>query len=246
MEDEDMKWSYQILMPGIPVSSPRGALGWCNVVLITSDGRNILFDTGSYGDRSFLLEQLQKQDLTTGDIDLVFVSHFHYDHIVNAELFNTAEILISDSDYRYAVEGGFETSRDPYVPITHIASLKDQLTTVSDGQHIAEGLKAVSLPGHTPGNMGLLLEEEGVILTGDAVKNGWDWVRNTAPPSFYSQEASLESYKKVKSLAEVVVPGHDRPFRWLGDDKIQYLEHHSAEINLYGDPYGDIKKLTLP
>ena len=76
---------YTILLPGIPVSSTRGALGWSTVALIETGGLRILFDTGSYGDRSLLIERLLSLDPQA--LDAVFISHLHYDHCQNIDLF---------------------------------------------------------------------------------------------------------------------------------------------------------------
>ncbi len=158
-----MENSFEILLPGIPVSSTRGAFGWCTIVLIDQGGKKILFDTGSYNVRPLLLEQLGKRGLSPNDIDIVFISHPHYDHIVNAELFDRSQILISEADLNYALE-----ANDPFVPVTIINLLKERLRTLAGEEYITEAVKAVSLPGHTPGHMGLFLENDNVIVAGDA------------------------------------------------------------------------------
>jgi glyoxylase-like metal-dependent hydrolase (beta-lactamase superfamily II) len=236
-----MENSFEILLPGIPVSSTRGAFGWCTIVLIDQGGKKILFDTGSYNVRPLLLEQLGKRGLSPTDIDIVFISHVHYDHIVNAELFDRSQILISEADLNYALE-----ANDPFVPVTIIKLLKERLKTLAAEEYITEAVKAVSLPGHTPGHMGLFLEHDNVIVAGDAVKNAWEFVHSAAPPPFVSEESSLQSYNKIKSLAKLVIPGHDRPFRLMGDDRVEYTLDGSAEIKVYGDPHGNVDVIRLP
>ena len=236
-----MENSFEILLPGIPVSSTRGAFGWCTIVLIDQGGKKILFDTGSYNVRPLLLEQLGKKGLSPNDIDIVFISHPHYDHIVNAELFDRSQILISEADLDYAYE-----ANDPFVPVTLIKLLKERLKILAGEEYITEAVKAVSLPGHTPGHMGLFLENDNVIVAGDAVKNAWEFVHSAAPPPFVSEESSLQSYNKIKSLAKLVIPGHDRPFRLMDDGRVEYTQDWSAEIKIYADPYGDVGVIKLP
>jgi glyoxylase-like metal-dependent hydrolase (beta-lactamase superfamily II) len=234
------------MLPGIPVTSSRGALGWCNVVLLQLARRNILFDTGSYGDRQLLLDRLHALSLTPADIDTVFISHFHFDHAVNAELFTRAELLISQLEYDYITTEAYLKTGDPYVPASLATVLRERLTTISDGHYVAEGVRAVSLPGHTPGNTGLILEEVDTLLAGDAVKNGWEFVRGVAPTAFHSSEAALENYDKVQSIVKVVVPGHDRPFRIVDRGEIEYLDHWSVQIDSFGDPLSDVSSYILP
>lgn len=238
--------TYSILLPGIPVSSSRGALGWCNVVLLQLPQRNILFDTGSYGDRQVLIDRLRTHNLTAADIDTVFISHFHFDHAINAELFTRAELLLSDVEFNYLTTGAYLESGDPYVPGSLATVLREQLKTISDGEYIAEGIRAIWLPGHTPGNTGLILEELDTLLAGDGVKNGWEFVRGIAPPAFHSSEAALGNYDKVRSAASVVIPGHDRPFRILDSGGIEYLEDWVAQIDSFGDPDRDAVTCILP
>ena len=241
-----VKVKYSVLLPGIPVTSTRGALGWCSVVLVRAAGKNILFDTGSYGDRQLLLDRLDALNLTATDIDTVFISHFHYDHALNAELFPQAQVMLSELEYDYVSTEAYLDAGDLYVPVSLATVLRDKLTTVSDGQYVAEGVRAVSLPGHTPGNTGLVLEELDTLLAGDAVKNGWEFVRGIAPTAFHSSEAALENYDKVLSIVTVVVPGHDRPFRILDRGRIEYVDQWSVEIDSFGDPQSDAKSYTVP
>jgi glyoxylase-like metal-dependent hydrolase (beta-lactamase superfamily II) len=236
-----MDGSYEILLPGIPVSSTRGAFGWCTIVLIDQGGKKILFDTGSFNVRPLLLEQLGKRELSPNDIDIVFISHVHYDHIVNAELFDRSQILISEADLDYAYE-----ANDPFVPLSMIELLKERARILTGEEYITEAVKAVSLPGHTPGHMGLFLENESVMVAGDAVKNAWEFVHSAAPPPFTSEESSLQTYNKIKSLAKLVIPGHDRPFTFMDDGRVEYTQDWSAEIKIYGNPHGDFRVIKLP
>jgi N-acyl homoserine lactone hydrolase len=236
---------YRVLLPGVPVSSTRGALGWCSVVLVQQERQNILFDTGSYGDRQLLLDGLKALNLTTTDIDTVFISHFHYDHAVNAELFTHAKLLISEVEFEYISTEAYFDVGDPFVPVSLAMVLRDRLITISDGQYLTEGVRAVLLPGHTPGNMGLFLEELNTLLAADAVKNGWEFVRGIAPPAFHSSDAALANYAKVKSMSDVIVPGHDRPFRILDNGDIEYLEDWSVQIDSFAEPHNDAKRFIL-
>ncbi len=236
---------YRILLPGVPVSSGRGALGWCSVVLLRAGGKNILFDTGSYGDRPLLLQQLAGCGLAPEDVDLIFASHFHYDHVVNAELFG-CEVAVSRAEWRYVVEGDYLARRDPFVPRALVGHLGKRLVPVGGGDELAPGIVTVELPGHTPGTTGLLVRDEGVLLASDAVKNAWDFVRGAPPPSFFSAETAPANYRRVRELARVVVPGHDRPFELLPDGGVRLLGSAlEVGIDLFDDPARAARRLTL-
>jgi len=227
--------TYRILLPGVPVSSRRGALGWCNVVLVQAGGKNILFDTGSQGDRGPLLERLRACGLGPDGVQLVVASHFHYDHIANAEIF-ACDVALSEREKAYAVEAEYIAANDPFVPRALVPFLAGRLQPLRDGDLVAPGVRVVALPGHTPGTMGLLLEDEGVLLAGDAVKNAWDFVRGEPPPAFFSAKTAPENYRRIRELARTVVPGHDRPFHLLPDGQIAHASSPEVGLDLYADP----------
>ena len=229
--------THRILLPGVPVSSRRGALGWCSVTLVQVAGRNILFDTGSHGDRAPLLESLRACGLGPADIDLVVASHFHFDHVANAEIFG-CDVAVAEAERRYAVEAGYLAANDPFVPRALVPFLAGRLQSLADGDEVAPGLRAVSLPGHTPGTMGLLIEDDGVLLAGDAVKNAWDFVRGEPPPSFFSRTTAPANYARIRAIAGTVVPGHDRPFLVRADGDIAYVSSPEVGLDLYADPSG--------
>lgn len=239
-----MSAPYDLVLDGIPVSSRRGALGWCSVVLLRRASTTILFDTGSYGDRAPLLARLEALGIRPGDVDLIFASHFHFDHVVNAECFG-CPVAISAPERAYVEGEGYVAARDPYVPRALFPFLEPRLVTVRDGEELAPGVRVVLLPGHTPGTAGLLLEDEGVLLASDAVKNAWEFVREKPPPSFFSADTTPANYRKVRQIAREVVPGHDRPFTLAPDGSIRCGERGQAALDVYADPAAERRVVNL-
>jgi glyoxylase-like metal-dependent hydrolase (beta-lactamase superfamily II) len=230
---------YFILLTGIPVTSERGSLGWCTVAYLHLLGRHILFDTGSYGDRSLLLKQLEKINLCPESIDTVVVSHLHFDHFVNAEIFCNATILVHKKEIEYVLSSDYIRVGDPYVPIGVVRYLENRLTPLEDGESILPGLEVMLMAGHTPGTIGLYFEPEKILFTSDSVKNAWEFVRNEPPPAFYSKDAALQNYARVREKARIVVPGHDRHFHFDSNGQIQYLNFYHATIRsfVYPNPH---------
>lgn len=240
-----MGYDHQILLTGVPVSSARGAIGWSSVVLVQGEGQHLIFDTGSYGDRRQLIAALLSAGLSPADIQSVYLSHFHYDHVLNADLFPKARLLLSKREWEYVQSGAFRKADDPYVPTSLIAWAANRVMLFEEGDEVLPGLVPLPLPGHTPGLCGLLLKQEKVLLAGDGVKNGWELARRQPPPSFFSADAALESYGRALAAAEVIVPGHDRPFRVGRGGSIDYLTDASVEISLCSDPGAPPRAIPL-
>lgn len=241
-----MTTSWQLLLPGIPLTSTRGALGWSSVTLVAVAGRILLVDTGSYGDRSLLLSRLRAAGISPGEVDGVFLTHFHYDHVLNFDLFPNAVFYLSEEEIRYVTGNGHRLANDPYVPALAYPLLGPQIAPFSGEVEIIPGLRTVPLPGHTPGMTGLLLEEEGVLIAGDGIKNGREFLQRLAPPTFGSQEEALESYVRAEAVARIIVPGHDSPFRVPIRQKVDYLDSYSLDLLFAGDPAADPVTIRLP
>ena len=227
---------FSILLPGVPVSSERGSLGWCTVSLIRHRGRCILVDTGSHGDRSVLLEALKSHELTPDLIDDVFVTHLHYDHFLNADLFVKAKIWVPERDLAYVTEGEHRRCCDPYVPAAQVHYLADRLTPYVPDQIIAQDLRVIGMPGHTPGTCGLFYESSRLLFAGDGVKNGSEFLYKLPPPAFFDLESAVANYRKITELGvDIVVPGHDSPFRITPDGGVRYLQTYTAAVRVFSE-----------
>lgn len=86
--------SYKVLIVG-----KSFVQGSSTCVLLTvpfhESQKHFLFDTGTSYDREKLLIALKECRLTPNDIDCVFLSHWHIDHIGNADLFPNALLIAS-------------------------------------------------------------------------------------------------------------------------------------------------------
>src|SRR5260370_37889366 len=91
-----------LLIPGLPAKADHFLFGICSLMLLRDGKRTILFDTGPYRVRSMLVEALAAHWLAPEQIDTVFVSHLHWDHIVNIYLSPHAQILDSRLEFEYA------------------------------------------------------------------------------------------------------------------------------------------------
>ncbi len=78
----------------------------CTTVLIEDSGKKIIVDPGC--NEELLLQALKKEGLTPHDIDVIFLTHYHIDHVLNIRLFPGKDILDGDIIYRGDKEFSFK------------------------------------------------------------------------------------------------------------------------------------------
>ena len=206
--------TFQVVLPAIGASSNRGAMGWCNISIIQSD-MQYHPPTQDQHDRAELLAA-GKMEIAPARIDTVFLRTCTRPR---------CNMRCSWGD-RYRPENWNMPLADkgsgPYIPYGMIKYYEKRFTTFIEGEAPAPGLRTVALPGHTPGISGVVLEKERVILTGDAVKNAYDYTHGIPPYAIYDGAAGLKSYTKIPAVADVIVPGHGRPFT-VQECRISYV-----------------------
>lgn len=165
------------------------------VVLIQTDGKNIIADPGC--DRKKLLAALKKEKLTTADIDVVFLTHGHIDHALLAGIFEHAAIV----DELYVYEDNTITRHGGIIPDTDI--------------------KVIRTPGHVDGHCSLLADTtEGICaVAGDVF---W-WLENEKQelninkpdndPEHTNMQKLVASRKKLLAAADYIIPGHGKVFK---------------------------------
>ena len=85
--------------------------------------------------------------------------------------------------------------------------------TVTEDIEIAEGVKLVHTPGHTPDSMSVFVKaDRNYAVAGDAVPLE-DNIRKKVPPRLnYDPDLAMQSIKSIVRFADVIVPGHGFPF----------------------------------
>jgi len=196
-----------LLTKVFPGKSSAGALGLSTCALIRVDDRVILFDTGAHGIIKTLQKSLADLCVEPDEVDTIFLSHLHYDHLNNAAYFPKAQIICGRREWEYATQ-----TKDEWTPLESILYLQNEreIRLVEDNEEIYPGMTALWVPGHTPGQMALAIrsEEGTIVLAGDAVKNRSE-LEMEFSDQYVDQEASSNSIRRIKGMADKVLPGHD-------------------------------------
>ncbi len=220
-----MHAKYELLVRGNSLSFKGGFFGLCNVALVTAeDGTRILFDTGHYCVRKGLINGLKDRGLAPTDIDLIFLSHLHFDHCQNLDLFKGVPVAVGKTEIEYARNPHPE---DLFIPWKIHDLLADfELRVLPQRGVIAPGIEHFEVPGHTTGCQALrFAQEDGrrVVLAGDAIKYPKEILAQVGDMCFGSTEDSKRSIAEICANTDIVVPGHfpeifRRNGNWIWDE----------------------------
>lgn len=228
--------TWRSILNGLPITSSRGFVGWSSVSLIKFDSHLGLFDTGPEGSRETIVKSLKTININPLDIEFIVLSHLHFDHFINVELFSNAKIYTTEEELDYALSKSPEEHNDLNYVKPFINFFKDQLINLNYGEQIYDG-RIVSLPGHTKGSLGF--ETEDCIFVGDALKYFMEAKTGQTAYAYYSKESADDSIKKIIAKNKVIIPGHDSAFK-LEDGNIVALDNAYVEIYKRKDSFVNI------
>jgi N-acyl homoserine lactone hydrolase len=201
--------------------------------LIRTAGATVLFDTGvspravpgllrtdplaRFDEADLLVHRLESLGLDPGDVDLVVLSHLHFDHAGGAHLFPEAELAVQRDEWAFAhhtppVLSGFYYRKNFDLPGYRWRLL--------DGDtELLPGVTALRSDGHTPGHQSLLVETptgRPLILAGDCCYWEEHVEREVPPGVVWDPVRAMHTIKRLKTLARLVggriVPSHDPAF----------------------------------
>ena len=191
------------------------------------NGRNIIVDTGIEDIDTVNLTKSSRDDWKRGegemsvtdnlasigilpeDIDEVYITHSHYDHISGVCHFTNAKICLSRDEYDYL--------RMPSNPhnkflgeVIEFLNTKDKVgeLVLVDKQYSAYGITLKVVGGHTVGSM--LVFAEDFLFTGDSIFL-LESIDKKAPIGFSNDEkASLKALEICINHKGIVLTGHDK------------------------------------
>jgi N-acyl homoserine lactone hydrolase len=225
--------AIETIMQGFGVRTDQGSLGFCAVTLIRGT-KNILVDSAQVGRRELLVGKLKEHGVTPDDIDIVVLTHSHWDHILNIDLFPNSRVLIHPLEREYAKAPKDTDWATPKYTSLILESMK--LEEVKEGDEIDEGVTVLDVPGHTKGSIALLVrtDEGTAAVTGDALHSSWSALTGQPRLIFWDVEQGRQSIRKVLDRSDTYYPGHDRPFR-LENGHVQYLQPTSFMVSGWPD-----------
>lgn len=172
----------------------------CNVYFLDFK-KKIIIDTGAKSNRQEIIDSLS-QIINPEKIDYVILTHLHYDHVGNVEIFKNAKFYAS----KEAIE---EFKKDDYGAVLDKKTLdlikKIELNKLSTN---FEGLEVINTPGHTKGSICLWYPNRKILFSGDTLFDKRILGRTDLPTS--EPEKMMPSLIKLSKYEyEKLCAGHD-------------------------------------
>lgn len=199
--------------------------------VLRNGDREILVDTGfsvhggAVRQRSFVLEPdeaFRRAGIDPATTSEILLTHAHFDHIGNIEMFPVARITIAQKEL------DFWTGPNAHQQLFHHSvedsEIADLLAAQADGRirifadsiDIAPGVRMLEVGGHTPGQSVVLVDtsEGTVLLASDSVHYYEELERDMPFVSVADVVGMYDAFRFIRELVETgevshVVAGHD-------------------------------------
>ena len=157
------------------------------------------------GDRSYheQLDEDLKQIIEPSKVSKVLLTHLHYDHIGNLDLFKNAEFFAHDLEIKAMKKSGFEAtlSDDIFEKFSIDIEFKPLPEKIC-------GMKVIHTPGHTVGSVCFFMEQRKILFSGDTLFFGNNVGRTDLPTSIGNK--LQDSLNQIMQLDfNILCPGHD-------------------------------------
>ena len=160
-------------------------------VLIRTDERVIVVDTSTPYMKPAMKTSFKQIGVFPKDVDTIILTHSHYDHVGNNNMFENAAILMHPEEHG-AVNGAKPLDAD---------------------KELVPGVRIIHTPGHTKGSLSVLVKaDQKYVIAGDAIPKHGNYEKMVPPAINIDKELAMESIKMITKYADVIIPGHDPPF----------------------------------
>ncbi|MGD0626846.1 MAG: N-acyl homoserine lactonase family protein [Thermodesulfobacteriota bacterium] len=209
---------------GTEIEAP--VLAW----YIEGNGSRILVDTGGHDPVNGQLHppytresgqdpvtRLAALGVRPEDIDILILTHLHWDHAANIHLFPKAKVFVQREELRYAA-APLAPHRWAYEAYPPLVLASERYEVIDGDADIAEGVTVHLTPGHTPGLQGVTVHTYGAVyfIASDNVPltEMWNAQEKYGAPHWpcaihVDLEAYFRSLRRMEDLGDVVLPNHD-------------------------------------
>jgi N-acyl homoserine lactone hydrolase len=161
-------------------------------------------DAGATAPKVSDVDMLAQLNVKPEQVKFVGISHFHADHIGQANAFPKATLLIGPGDWDILSSKEPAANAKPALVSNWLSGGGKVETVPQDKDVFGDGtVVMLSTPGHTPGHHSLLVrlaEKGAVILSGDAVHFHENYDKAGVPSFNFDRSQTVASVERLKQL----------------------------------------------
>lgn len=214
------------LLPQLPAETPVRVAFFFWVVK-TADGGVALIDTGLSeavaARRGFAAECWSPQavlgevGIAPGDVRTILVSHLHFDHFADPQLYPNASFVVQSADLDFFRRENRPQSEIRAADAQSLAELDaiaagGRLAEIAGDVRVAAGLRAVLVGGHTPGSQVFVVDRgsEPLVFACDAA-HYYANLADRVPANYGDRGEGLAAFETIERLSAGGrwFPGHD-------------------------------------
>ena len=142
----------------------------CNCLLLDRGNKRVLVECG-YGsgwdgdardmfamDGPTIGDRLAALDIDTNSIDLIVLSHLHFDHAAGVRDLPGIPVALQRQEWEDACDNRSTMTRT-YLPEV-LDSIRERITLLDGEAELMDNLRVMPLPGHTWGLQGIVFEDD--------------------------------------------------------------------------------------
>lgn len=148
------------------------------------------------------------------DVEYVVLTHLHWDHAGNCDMFPDATVVVQEAELRYAISPGRFFRKAFLAPTSGWGTppyLVPNLRPVEGRRELLPGLRIAPAPGHTPGSQALVVDtaDGSFAIAGDAIMT-YDTIDRDLPPGYHVDvDESMATLDSLRADADFLLPSHD-------------------------------------
>lgn len=180
---------------------------WGFSCLIEKDGKKILFDTG--GNSPILLQNMEKLNIDPIEIDIIFISHSHWDHIGGL-----SDLIQVNS--RAVIYTSFQLDKEAELPATYLNILKNisrdnKIVVLEESEKITDNIYSTGRLINNEQSL-IIKTERGLVLIVGCSHPGIEQILAAASKygDVYALVGGFHGFKDFKLLEgiELICPTH--------------------------------------
>jgi len=199
--------------------------------LLKSNQQNVLVDTGFTSEfcakympdviakpEAHPLKQLANLEVAPEDIDLIIITHAHFDHLSEIiHQYHNAKIYLQRTEYEFVTNPPHPWFAE-FVDHQTIRMLANQgpprFNLLEGDTQITDGISTIMTPGHTLGHQSILVNVKSgkACIAGDCAFFYRNLDEDIGPGFNCNLIDALLSLRKLRQLKEkgvIILPGHD-------------------------------------